>query len=78
VFHPGIGADTVANFNPQANTIQLDNFNVQNVQQLTALTTADAHGDAVIDLGHHDSITLPGVTASYLQSHLQSLVHLGV
>ncbi len=78
VFHPGIGADTIANFNPQADTIQLDNFaNVQNVQQLALLITADAHGAAVIDLGHHDSITLPGVTASYLQAHLQSLVHLG-
>jgi FecR protein len=78
VFHPGIGADTIANFNPQADTIQLDNFaNVQNVQQLALLITADVHGAAVIDLGHHDSITLPGVTASYLQAHLQSLVHLG-
>ena len=79
VFQPGIGADTLANFNPHVDTIQLENFaNVQNAQQLAALITADAHGDAVIDLGHHDSITLPGVTTSYLQSHLQSLVHLGV
>ena len=78
VFQPGIGADTVANFNPQADTIELDHFaNVQNVQQLAALIGTDAHGDAVIELGHSDSITLPGVTQSYLQAHLQSLVHLG-
>ncbi len=78
VFHPGIGADTIANFNPQADTIELDHFaNVQNVQQLAALIGTDAHGDAVIELGHNDSITLPGVTQSYLQAHLQSLVHLG-
>ena len=78
VFHPGIGADTVANFNPQDDTIELDHFaNVQNVQQLAALIGTDAHGDAVIELGHNDSITLPGVTQSYLQAHLQSLVHLG-
>ena len=78
VFHPGIGADTVANFNPQNDTIELDHFaNVQNVQQLAALIGTDALGDAVIELGHNDSITLPSVTQSYLQAHLQSLVHLG-
>ena len=37
---------------------------------------ADAHGDAMIELGHGDSIDIPGVTPSYLQAHLQSLVHL--
>jgi len=77
VFQPGVGADTIINFNPQADTIELDHFaNVQSVQQLASLITADAHGDAVIELGHNDSITIPGTTASYLQAHLQSLVHL--
>jgi hypothetical protein len=77
VFQPGVGADTIINFNPQADTIELDHFaNVQSVQQLASLITTDAHGDAVIELGHNDSITLPGVTTSYLQAHLQSLVHL--
>ena len=78
IFAPGMGADTIVNFNPQADTIELEHFaNLQNVQQLAALVTPDAHGDAVIELGHNDSITLPGVTQSYLQAHLQSLVHLG-
>ena len=37
VFKPGIGADTIVNFNPQADTIELDHFaNVHNVQQLAA------------------------------------------
>jgi hypothetical protein len=77
VFQPGVGADTIINFNPQADTIELGHFaNVQSVQQLASLITTDAHGDAVIELGHNDSITLPGVTTSYLQAHLQSLVHL--
>jgi hypothetical protein len=39
------------------------------------LITTDAHGDAVIELAHTDSIR-PRVTANYLQAHLQSLVHL--
>ena len=77
VFHPGIGADTIVNFNPQADTIELDHFaNIQTIQELASLITTDAHGDAVIDLGHHDSITLPGMNAAQLQAVLQSVVHL--
>ena len=77
VFTPGIGADTIVNFNPAQDTIELDNFaNIQNLQQLAPMITSDGHGDAVIELGHNDSITIPGMSASYLQSHLQSLVHL--
>ena len=45
VFHPGVGADTIANFNPQQDTIELDNFaNVHSVQELEALITTDPHG----------------------------------
>jgi hypothetical protein len=77
VFHPGIGADTIVNFNPQQDTIELDNFaNVQTVQQLQSLVTADAHGDAFIDLGHQDSIAFAGTTPAQLQVVLQSAFHL--
>ncbi len=77
VFAPGVGADTIVNFNPQVDTIELDNFaNIPNVQQLASLITTDTHGNAMIELGHNDSVTVPGMTASYLQAHLQSLVHL--
>ncbi len=77
VFAPGVGADTIINFNPQQDTIELDNFgNIQNVQQLASMITSDAHGDAVIELGHNDSVTIPAMSASYLQAHLQSVVHL--
>jgi probable HAF family extracellular repeat protein len=68
VFAPGIGADTITNFNPQQDTLELDHFaNVQTVQELQSLVTTDAHGDAVINLGHNDSITLANVTAPQLQ-----------
>jgi hypothetical protein len=77
VFHPGIGADTINNFNPTVDTIELDHFaNAQSLQQLASLITTDTHGDALIELGHNDSIAIPGMTAAYLQAHLQSLVHL--
>jgi hypothetical protein len=68
VFAPGIGADTVVNFNAQQSTLELDHFsNAQTVQELQALIAADTHGDAVIDLGHNDSLTLAGVTPNQLQ-----------
>ena len=73
VFHPGVGADTIIGFNPTQDTIELDQFaNAQTVQQLESLITSDAHGDAVIALGHHDSITVAGVTAQHLQQAAQS------
>ena len=76
VFHPGEGTQTINNFNLQPDTIELDHFaNIQNVQELAAAITPDLHGNAVLELGHGDSIAIPGVSATYLQPHLQSLVH---
>lgn len=73
VFHLGIGLDTIVNFDPQHDTIELDHFtNIQSMQQLESLITADAHGDAVIALGHHDSITVAGVNAVQLQQLAQT------
>jgi hypothetical protein len=75
VFHPGMGAETIKS-NPQ-DIIELDGFaNVQNLQQLASDITSNAHGDALIELGHNDSITVAGMTAAQLQAHLQSFVHL--
>ena len=72
VFQPGIGAETIINFNPQ-DTIELDHFaNVATVQELQSLITADVHGDAVMDLGHSDLITLTGTTTAQLQQIIQS------
>ena len=76
-FHPGEGAQTIANFNPQNETIELDHFaNIHNLQELAAAITPDMHGSAVLELGHGDSIAIPGVSATFLQQNLQSLVHL--
>jgi hypothetical protein len=77
VFHPGEGSQTVNNFDPQHDTIELDHFaNIHNVQELAAAITPDMHGNAVLELGHGDSIAIPGVSATFLQQNLQSLVHL--
>ncbi len=77
VFHPGLGADTIVNFNPQSDSIELNGFsNIQSEQQLASLITNDAHGDAELNLGHNDSVTLPGMTAAELHAVLQTAVHL--
>jgi Ca2+-binding RTX toxin-like protein len=73
VFKPGVGLDTIVNFDPTHDTIEFDHFaTVQTLQQLESLITTDAHGDAVIALGHHDSITVANVTAAQVQQLAQS------
>jgi hypothetical protein len=77
VFHPGEGLQTVNNFDPQHDAIELDQFaKIHNVQELAAAINPDVHGNAVIELGHGDSIAIPGVSSTFLQQNLQSLVHL--
>jgi hypothetical protein len=77
VFAPGIGANTIVNFDAQHGSIDLSHFeNIQSVQQLASLVTANAHGDAVVDLGNHDSITIAGLNPAQLHQVMQSAVHL--
>ena len=67
-----VGADTIVNFNPQQDTIELDHFaNAQTVQELQTLIATDSYGDAVINLGQNESITLPGMTAEQLHQIVQ-------
>ncbi len=80
-FNDHRGADTILNFNPATDTIELDGFSGVGThnQLLAALGSNGAdstHGDATINLGNHDSITVVGVTQDYLQQHLDALVHL--
>ncbi|HTQ84019.1 MAG TPA: VCBS domain-containing protein [Pseudolabrys sp.] len=74
-----LGADTIANFSTSSDTIELDGYQSLTQANLAAAITstgADAsHGDAVINLGHGDTITVAGVTEAYLQQHL-ALIHL--
>jgi VCBS repeat-containing protein len=81
VFHPGTGANTIVNAT-SADTIELDGFSaVTSSKQLTALLTdaktgvaqslfqtADGGHDTLINLGHHDSITLVNVSLSALHA----------
>jgi hypothetical protein len=78
VFTPGIGADTIINFNASGgDTIDLTHFtNITTVAQLQAATTTDAHGDEVINLGNHDSITIAGMNAQQFHNVMGSAFHL--
>jgi hypothetical protein len=77
VFGPGMGAETVQNFDPLHDAIELDHFaNAQTMEQPMPLIAADAHSNAVIELGHSDSFTVVGWTPQQLQAALNSVVHL--
>jgi hypothetical protein len=73
VFASSIGAETLSNGNAQQDTIELDqSAHAQTIQELQSLITTDAHGDALINLGHHDSVTPIGTTTPELQQLIQA------
>ena len=72
-----LGADTIVNFHTNTDHIELDGFAFQNDAELMAAITANQHNDAVINLGHGDSVTVAGVTQDYLQHH-PDLFHFNV
>jgi hypothetical protein len=76
-FQPGMGAQTIGHFDPLHDTIELDHFaNAQTVGQLTSLIIADSQRNAVIALGHDNSVTVAGMTPQQLQAVLSNVVHL--
>ena len=82
VFHPGIGADMIVNAG-STDTIELDGFSsVTSSNQLahylaeakagvsqSLFETVDGGHDTLINLGHHDSITLMNVAISALHAN---------
>ena len=73
-----LGASMISHFDIISDSIELDGYSSINSANIAAAITsngADAmHGDAVINLGHGDSITVAGVTETCLQQHL-NLIH---
>jgi hypothetical protein len=73
-----VGANTIVNFNTAADSIDLWDYGFNNEADLIAAISsngADAqHGDAVVDLGNGDTITVAGITQDDLASHL-SIFH---
>ena len=77
VFAPGFGHDTITNFQPTTDVLQIDHSVFANVQALLAATQDDGHGNVVvITADAHDlPITLQHVTVAQLQAH-QSDFHI--
>jgi VCBS repeat-containing protein len=78
VFNPGVGADTMVNFSTVSNsqgiyvgdTVELDKFsNIHSVSDVLHNLSTDVHGNAVVDLGNHDSITFQGINAATIQAN---------
>jgi hypothetical protein len=69
VFAPGFSHDTITNFQPTTDVLQIDHSVFANVQALLAATHDDGHGNVVITADAHDSITLQHVTVAQLQAH---------
>ena len=72
VFTPGVRANSVANFNPHHDTVELNHSaETENIHELQSLVTPDAHGDASINPVHNDNLTLPGSNPP----EVQQLIH---
>jgi Ca2+-binding RTX toxin-like protein len=69
VFAPGFSHDTITNFQPTTDVLQIDHSLFANVQALFAATQDDGHGNVVITADAHNSITLQHVTVAQLQAH---------
>jgi hypothetical protein len=84
VFHAGVGADTMVNFSTLAaaqgayagDTIELANFTgITSPSDVLAHLSADSHGNAVVDLGNHDSITFQGLSVAQIQANASHIFH---
>ncbi len=73
VFAPDLGANNGMSANPQQETVEHENSaQVQTAQELQALISHEAHGDAAINLSHHDAIAFAEITEAHLQHVIQA------
>jgi hypothetical protein len=69
VFNFGaVGNDTVTNFHPASDTLQFVSAMFANAQAALNATLDDGHGNTVISLDSHDTITLAGVVKAQLHA----------
>ena len=64
----GFGNDTVTNFHPATDTLQFLNSMFANAQNALNATLDDGHGNTVISLDTHDTITLAGILKAQLHT----------
>ena len=61
-----VGHDTVTDFHVAADTLQFSSSLIASAQAALNATADDGHGNAVITLDAHDTITLNGVLKAQL------------
>jgi hypothetical protein len=69
VFAANFGQETIANFHPDTDVIEIDHTVFADFQALLAAAHDDGHGNAVIAANPHDSITIKNVTVAQLVQH---------
>jgi len=62
----GVGLTTLTDFHPLSDTLQFANSIFANLQAILNATLDDGHGNTVIAIDGHDSITLAGVLKAQL------------
>jgi hypothetical protein len=69
VFAANFGHETMTNFHPDTDVIEIDHTVFADVQALLAAAHDDGHGNAVITADPHDTITVKNVTVTQLGQH---------
>jgi hypothetical protein len=69
VFAANFGHETIPNFHPNTDAIEIDHTVFADVQAFLAATHDDGHGNAVITADPNDSITVENVTVAQLVQH---------
>jgi hypothetical protein len=69
VFAANFGHETITNFHPAADVIEIDHTVFADFQALLTATRDDGHGNAVITADPHDTITVKNVTVAQLVQH---------
>jgi hypothetical protein len=69
VFAANFGHETITNFDPETDAIEIDHTVFADFQALLAATHDDGHGNAVIAANPNDSITIENVTVAQLVQH---------
>ena len=64
----GVGQTTVTDFHPATDTLQFSDHLFANLQAALNATHDDGHGNTVIALDGHDTITLSGILKAQLHA----------
>ncbi|MGB9116229.1 MAG: hypothetical protein WCC91_13275, partial [Bradyrhizobium sp.] len=74
LFASNFGQNTINNFDPNRDSIQIDRRVFADVAALISHTSDNSAGNAVIAADGHDTITIMGVTTNVLQNHLNDFI----